>query len=281
MGCLWAVLRLAVGRSAGHPFQLWHTRTHYLATGRVGMPSQHICGRLKDTCICTLSCRRHSCLCFGMGSTKGLPVPGGLYCSSWYWAMQRQAWSEQEQRCSFGAGRDFAWTGETRELLYIRCTSLGCLASRKTSVCYKFSLAKGHFLCLKGNHALWCLRLEWLDCQKNGICFFFSLSDCITWPKAEGKNSLSFKPSSEVCISVWGYVLPLQTQPHWKLRLSTVYPMDNFGSAPFGFFQSSVCANNEQTVSTLYYLRKPRLEGSLQNFLNKLLVLSITAPTNN
>lgn len=118
---------------------------------------------------------------------------------------------------------------------------------------------------------------------KNGICFFFSPSDLYQLTQSRGgKFPLHRTPSfSEVCISVWGYVLPLQTQPHWKMRLSTVHPMDNFGSAPLIFFQSSVCANNEQTVSMLDYLRKPRLEGSLQSFLNKLLVLSITAPTNN
>lgn len=118
---------------------------------------------------------------------------------------------------------------------------------------------------------------------KNGICFFFSPSDSYQLTQSRGgKFPLHRTPSfSEVCISVWGYVLPLQTQPHWKMRLSTVHPMDNFGSAPLIFFQSSVCANNEQTVSMLDYLRKPRLEGSLQSFLNKLLVLSITAPTNN
>lgn len=77
------------------------------------------------------------------GQHKGAPCSCGI--------IKQQLIRTEPCKDRRGGGREFAWTGETRALPYIWCTPLGCLVSRKTSVCYKFSLAKGHFLSLKEN----------------------------------------------------------------------------------------------------------------------------------
>lgn len=129
---------------------------------------------------------------------------------------------------------------------------------------------------------MWCLRLEWLDCQKTASVSSSLLLIRINWPKAEGENSLSIEPPPSLRSA---FQFGVTSSPY---RLSRIGRWDSaqfilwitLAQHHWFFFQSSVCANNEQTVSMLDYLRKPRLEGSLQSFLNKLLVLSITAPTN-
>lgn len=67
--------------------------------------------------------------------------------------------------------------------LDVSCAPLGCQANRKTSVCYKFSLAKGRFPSLGGNNPTFCpvsaLRYEWLPKKKASVPSSSPSSDII------------------------------------------------------------------------------------------------------
>lgn len=187
-----------------------------------------------DTCICTRSGRRHSCLSVWNRRYKGAPwdYKSPLFRTvDRYGDMQRQAWSERH--CSLEqagvwlprnppllwGGRNFAQVGMTRAFLYMWCAPLGCLANRKTSVCYKFSLAKGHFPSLKEKQIPLSVLRVLSDMNgstaKKPHLFLLLLLPTIPFDPRQGGGkkipllwNLTF---SEICVSAWGHVLDLQS----------------------------------------------------------------------
>lgn len=132
------------------------------------------------------------------------------------------------------------------------CAPLGCSANRKTSVRYKFSLAKGHFPSLKEKQIPLSVLRVLSDMNgstaKKPHLFLLLLLPAISFDPKQGggKKSLSLEtsPSLRSAFQLGAmYSTYSQTQTRCKLRFSTVHTMDNFGS--LFFFFSSVLANND------------------------------------
>lgn len=221
------------------------------------MPSQHICARLKRHMH--MHKVWHSCLSVWDRRYKGAPwdYKSPLFSTAHtYWDMQRQAWSEKHRSLdkrehgSQGALFCFEEGGISHRsawpecFLYMRCAPLGCLANRKTSVRYKFSLAKGHFLSLKEKQiplsVLWVLSyMNGLTAKKKHLFLLLLLPAILFDPRwVGGEISLSLEtspsPRSAFQLGVM-YSTYSQTQLWCKPRLSTVHTMDNFGSVFFFF----------------------------------------------
>lgn len=193
------------------------------------LPSTSVLG-WSDTCICTRSGIPASP--FGTGGTKGIPgiinrhfsqqpihtetCKGRLEVKSTTLLNKREHGSRGALFCSEegGISHRSAWP---ERFLYMRCAPLGCLANRKTSVRYKFSLAKGHFLSLKEKQiplsVLWALSdMNGLTAKKKHLFLLLLLPAILFDPRRGGNipllRNLTF---SEICVSAWGHVLHLQS----------------------------------------------------------------------